>query len=167
MLKNMILEKKNKKLLLPILAGVMGLTLLIFAGLGQNGKRNTGAEEVGSQFPSPREYAEELEGRVAAICSRVEGAGAVHVTVSLKGTYRAIYATDWQSSSSASKSTMVLVGSGSSEEAVLIGYENPEIAGIGIVCSGGDRVEVQERILSLVSAAFDVSTHKIFIAAGQ
>lgn len=167
MSENHISEKKSKKLLLPVLAGLVGVGLLVLGGVGQSKREQLKQNEEVAELLSPSEYAEEIESRVAAICSRVEGAGEVHVTVSLKGTYRAIYATDWQSSSSSSKSTMVLVGSGSSEEAVLIGYENPEIAGIGIVCEGGDRVEVQERILSLVSAAFDVSTHKIFIVAGQ
>lgn len=166
MSENAITLKKNKKLLLPLLAAAVGVALLLFGGLGQ--KKEKGEEGVLEQtLPSPREYAEEVEARVEGICSRVDGAGEVHVTVSLKGSYRALYATNTQSSSSGNKSTMVLVGSGASESAVLVGYENPEIAGIGIVCEGGNRTDVQERILSLVSAAFDISTNKIYIVASE
>ena len=166
MSENAIISSKNKKLLFPLIGVAVGVALLLFGGLGQSAKETEQAQ-IRDSMPSPHDYAEELEARIEAICSRVEGAGTVHATVSLKGTYRAIYATDTQSSSSGNKSTMVLVGSGSSEEAVLIGYENPEIAGIGIVCEGGARIDVQERILSLVCAAFDVSTNKIYIVSGE
>ena len=84
--------------------------------------------------------------------------------VTLKGGYRAIYATDSQSGSSSSKNATVIIGSGSSEKALLIGYENPEIAGIGIVCSGGDDYNVRKNVISVVSSAFNVSSNKIFVS---
>ena len=161
--------KLSRKLWLPLIGAAVGCFLLIMGSVGGSGSDRKEEKEDAEAYamPSPERYAAEVEARVIELCSRVEGAGTVHATVSLKGTYRALYATDWQSSSTGSQSTMVLVGSGSSEGAVLIGYENPEIAGIGIVCTGGDRIEVQKRILSLVSAAFGISTNKIYIAASE
>ena len=66
--------------------------------------------------------------------------------------------------SSNSKNQTVIIGSGSSEKALLIGYENPEIAGIGIVCSGGDDPIKRASIISVVSSAFNISTNKIFVS---
>jgi stage III sporulation protein AG len=86
------------------------------------------------------------------------------VVVSLKCGYRAIYATDSQSGANSSKHETVIVGNGSSQKALLIGYENPEIAGIGIVCSGGDDARVREQIVSIVSSAFNIPTNKIFVS---
>ena len=51
----------------------------------------------------------------------------------------------------------------SGEKPLLIGYENPEIAGIGIVCSGGDDARKREEVISVVSSAFDIPTNKIFV----
>ena len=99
-----------------------------------------------------------------ALCNRVDGVRSTYAVVSLKGGYRAIYATDSQMGSTSSKNATVIIGSGSSEKALLIGYENPEIAGIGIVCAGGDDYTVQKNIISIISSAFDISSNKIFVS---
>lgn len=163
---NSISSHKLKRLLLPLIGALAGIVLLLFGGL-LGGEKQSAQSEPQGEMPSPKEYAESLEAQIEELCAGVEGVGALEVTVSLKGTYRAIYATDRHSSSSGNKSTMVLVGSGSSESAVLVGYENPEIAGIGIVCEGGDRAEVRRTLISLVSAAFDVGSNKIFVVSGE
>lgn len=164
----MIVGKKEKKLLLLGLCAAVGVFLLIRGSVGVS--KNTEDEESRAASVSVRDpslYAAQVEAQVVAICSRVEGVGNVSAVVTLRGGYQTLYASDSQSSSSGYKSSTVLVGSGSSEQAVPIGYDNPEIAGIGIVCSGGDRPEIRREILSLVSAAFHIGTNKIYIAGGQ
>ncbi len=42
-----------------------------------------------------------------------------------------------------------------------------EISGVGIVCDGGDDPIVVERLLSLVSAACDLPTSRIYIAPSE
>ena len=129
-----------------------------------------GEDKAGAQTqnePSaldPALYAEQIEEKVEALCNKIDGVSSAHAVVTLKGGYRAIYATDAQYGSSVNKSETVLIGSGSSEKALLIGYENPEIAGIGIVCSGGDDAYVRAEIISMISAAFDLGANKIFVS---
>ncbi|MBP3315962.1 MAG: hypothetical protein J6M03_09085 [Clostridia bacterium] len=128
-----------------------------------------GEDKAGEQVASepsaldPALYAEQIEEKVEALCNKIDGVSSAHAVVTLKGGYRAIYATDAQYGSSVNKSETVLIGSGSSEKALLIGYENPEIAGIGIVCSGGDDAYVRAEIISMISAAFDLGSNKIFV----
>ena len=38
-----------------------------------------------------------------------------------------------------------------------------EIAGIGIVCRGGDSYEIKNKIVSLLSSTFNLSANKIFV----
>lgn len=161
-------KKKDRKLLLLAAGAILGVVLLVYGSLGEKDAERSEAENpiAVENALDPESYAEEVERRVEAICTRVEGAGTVHAVVTLKGGYRAVYAIDSRSSSGGFQNSTVLIGSGSSEEAVLICYENPEISGIGIVCGGGDDPKVREAILSLVAAAFDVKTNKIYIAAG-
>ena len=168
MSENMIqYAKKDRKFLWLAVGAVVGIGLLIWGSVG-GGTEEAETEAVWSDTtPDPAEYAASVETQVVEICSRVKGAGAVEAVVTLTGGYRAVYATDSQSSSSGYKSSTVLTGSGSEEAAILIGYENPEIAGIGIVCEGAESAAVRAQILSLVSAAFDVSTNKIYIASGR
>jgi hypothetical protein len=101
---------------------------------------------------------------VEELCNKIDGVSSTHAVVTLRGGYRAIYAANSQSGNSNSKNQIVVLGSGSNEKPLLIGYENPEIAGIGIVCSGGDDARKREAIISVVSSAFDIGTNKIFVA---
>ena len=161
MLKNtIILPKRRKPIILFVAIGLIGVLLLIF---GARDKEST-KEQEGIQNLDPAEYARQVEERVEELCNRVDGASSAYAVVTLKGGYRAIYASDWQSGSSSSKNSTVIVGNGSSEKGLLIGYENPEISGIGIVCSGGDDYNVRKNIISVVSSAFDVSSNKIFVS---
>ena len=159
--------KRDKRLYLLFLCAAVGIFLLIFASGEWNSKEKEEQISASVMHGEPSEYAAEVEAQVITICSRVEGAGQVSAVVTLKGGYRTVYASDSQSSSSGYKSNTVLIGSGSSEQAIPIGYENPQIAGIGIVCTGADCMEVRQEILSLISAAFDIPTNKIYITAGQ
>ena len=157
--------KKDGKILLLVLIGAVGLFLLIFGSLYSSGKVESNGEETAS--PDPEEYAQRVEDEVERICRGVVGDCSVDAVVSLSGGYRAVYATDSQSSASGYKNSMVLVGSGSSEGAVLVCYENPQISGIGIVISCRESERVRNDIISLVSAAFSVGTNKIYVAFGS
>jgi len=158
--------KKDKKTILLAMGAVLGVLLLLFGSFF--GERSESVEEQPSEIArDPEAYAREIEERVVSICSDVKGAGKVRAAVTLKGGYRAVYATDAKNSSSGTQSSTVLVGSGSDEAAILICYENPEIAGIGIVCEGGENAEVRARIVSLVSATFSIGTNKIFVTSGS
>lgn len=160
MTKNTINQLFSKKMLLvALICGAIGV-FLIFTG-GSDGKESEGG--VGIEALDPAEYAREVEERVEALCNKVDGVSSSFAVVTLEGGYRAIYATDTQSGSSSAKRQTVTVGSGSGERALLLGYENPRIAGIGIVCSGGDDPLRRQEIISVVSSAFDLPTNKIFV----
>lgn len=152
---------RGQKMMLALVAlAIIGVILLLMSSGGTKSKE----EEINFQNLDPAKYAEEVEERVEALCNRVDGASSAYAVVTLKGGYRAIYASDYQSGSSSSKHATVIIGSGSEEKGLLIGYENPEISGIGIVCSGGDNYNVRKNIISVVSSAFDVSSNKIFVS---
>ncbi len=156
----------TKKMLLPILVALLGVILLLVGGMGgMDAEKDSDASQPAVADLDANAFAAEVEARVVAICSQIAGAGEVRVVVTLSGGYRAVYATDSRFSDNSYQNELVLTGSGSSESAILVGYENPEIAGIGIVCTGGDDPAVRASILRLVSAAFDVGTHKIYIAS--
>lgn len=166
----MINEKPGGKgtrqgLVLLLLVAAVGVLLLVFGdSLGNKAKGTEDAQNSADQYDA-NEYAVMLETRIRELCGEIEGAGNVTVFVSLKGGYRAVFAMDSQSTSSGYKSEIVMSGSGSDKSAVITAYQNPEIAGVGIVCDGGDSAYVRGQIISLVAATLDVSSNKIFVAA--
>ncbi len=159
-------ENTNKnpwvKIILIVVGAAVGVMLIVYGG---GSERSDSSESTDTAPYSDADvYAKMLEERIAEICSGVRGAGKVSVFVNLKGGYRTVYAMDAQSSSSGYKSQIVMSGSGSDKRAVITAYENPEIAGVGIVCEGADNDEVRAQIISLVSAALNISTNKVFVA---
>ena len=155
------------KLILLIAGAALGLLLLLMGNLGD--RQDTSEADAAFRYENldPADYAREVEAQVATICSKVSGAGRAQAVVTLAGGYRAVFASDSQSGSSGYKSEVVLVGNGSAETAVLLGYENPEIEGIGIVCQGGDDPWVQKEIISLISATYHVSAARIYVMGGD
>ena len=161
MSKNTILRfLRSKKIYLLAALIVVGVIIIIV------GKREPQiSEDVKSSIEEldPSQYSEMLEARIEELCNRVDGVSGAYAVVTLKGGYQAIYAIDSQSGNTSSKNQTVVIGSGSGERAILEGYSYPEIAGIGIVCRGGDSYDVKNKIVSLVSSAFDISANKIFV----
>ena len=156
-------EIPRKRILVLILLALLGVSLILLSkcASNENVSKQSGTELEGLD---PAEYAKSVEDKVESLCNKIDGVSSTYAVVTLKGGYRAIYATDSQAGSSNSKNQTVIIGSGSSEKALLVGYENPEIAGIGIVCSGGNDPVLRQNIISVISSAFNISTNKIFVA---
>ena len=156
----------SMKILLPVIAAIVGIGLLLIGNFLNNEKKDE--DNVSPKIdPSTMDgdaFASSVEEKIVEICSQVSGVGHVRAVVTLGGGYRAIYASDSQASGTSYRNETVLTGNGSSEKALLLGYQNPEITGIGIVCSGGDDPIVRQNIILLVAAAFNVSTNKIYVA---
>ena len=161
-------QSKWQKFIFIFLAGSFGI-LFIVIGNTFNEKQEASVE-IENEVVLPNDadaYASMLEERVKGICSQISGIGSVDVFVSLKGGYRTVYAIDSQSTSSGYKNEVVMSGSGSDKRAVVTSYENPEIGGVGIVCSGVCDDALRSKIISLVSAALDIGTNKIFVVSSS
>ena len=158
-------EKKEKKvgLIILLICGVLGLALMLGGRLGADGS-SSDSGIVSEVLRDPDEYAREIEEKVVRLCSGVAGVKNVSAVVTLRGGYRTVYAVNSQSSGSGYRNELVTTGSGSGERAVAVGYENPEIAGIGIVCEGGGSSAVKLAVTELVSSAFGISANKISVA---
>lgn len=159
--------KGDGRIMILILLAALGLILMIGGSLGGLFGDREG-EVTEESAPDPAAYSAELEEKIARMCSEIKGVSEVSVVVTLKGGYRTVYAVNYQTGSSGHRSELVLTGSGSSERAIAVCYENPEIAGIGIVCRGGGRADVKLAMTELLSAAFGVSANKISVVeAGE
>lgn len=142
----------GKGLWIAVAAFAIGLLLMIFGGSGGEEAKN------GSEISVER-YADALEADIARLCESVSGVSHVTVAVSLSGGIEYVYATD-------SKGDPVTLG-GSSGGGLIVREKLPEIAGVGVVCRGGSDPEIQRRLISLIGAAYGVTSNRIFITEAR
>lgn len=142
----------GKGVWIAVVAFAVGLLLMIFGGSG--GEKTKKGSEI-----SVERYAAALETDIARLCESVSGVSHVTVAVSLSGGIEYVYATD-------SKGDPITVG-GSSGGGLIVREKLPEIAGVGVVCRGGGNSETQRRLISLIGAAYGVSSNRIFITEAR
>ena len=167
--------KKNGKLKVVLVGLIFGVVFLLFGGewakvfWGDDEKNAASPFEASGEdreMLSMEEYRAAMEERVIAVCSRVRGAGSVYAVVNLAGGYEYVYATDQKLTANGETLEHIIIGSGSSEKVVYLTERVPEILGIGVVCSGGNDPMVKSEITQLLSAAFGIGTHKIYVTGG-
>ena len=155
-------EGMDKKIF--VLIGIAAGLILLFIGNGSAGIFAKKEDATVSAY-NEVEYEASLVEKIERICGKVKGAGEVSVALTLDGSYKSVLVQNSERNEGKQAHEYVLVGSGSSESAVTIGYTPPEILGIGIVCEGGDSAGVRKEIIALVSAAFDIPSNRIYVTS--
>ena len=145
--------KKGGRLWLIVMGGFLGVAMLLYGGTEDNKK------EVKDESDRLTAYARGVEEKITELCSKVEGVKNVSVAVSFESGFEYVYATDGDKT--------LTVGSGASESAVRVTEKPPTISGVGVVCSGGGSPSVQKRLIELISAAYGISSNKIYITEAQ
>lgn len=159
------LQKENgtqngrAKLWLLLICGAVGVLLLLF---GSGGKQQATTESTPPYSTATDElviYQDYLETRIKKLCESVSGVRNVTVVVTLSGSFESVYATEWPDGNE----EYVILGSGSSASPIYLSRSAPEIAGIGIVCSGGANDHIRCELIALLSATFHISSNRIYI----
>lgn len=159
-------EKSRKLRLILILAGAAAGILLLLLG---SGTFLPSQKEIAAATPeiTPQEeleaYQTYLENRVRTLCESVRGVGKATVTVTLCGGFETVYAKETVNGNE----QYVIIGSGSSAGALCLSRTAPEIAGIGIVCTGGGNDSVRQELTFLLTATFHVPSNRVYIAEAK
>ena len=118
------------------------------------------------------EYIQEMEEKLTSILQQVQGAGQVHVMVTLEATGQSVYAQDEELSSStgqdgqrqsSTRTEHVILDSGTGKAPLLEQAYEPEVRGVAVVCEGGDDILVIGRITELVSVVLGIPTNRICV----
>ena len=154
--------KENGRLRLYLLlgCGVLGILLIVFGSSGKKVEQSNTEKPYSTATDELVIYQDYLEERIKTLCESVSGVRNVTVVVTLSGTFESVYATEWPDGNE----EYVILGSGSSAAPIYLSRSAPEIAGIGIVCSGGANDNVRRELISLLSATFHISSNRIYIA---
>ena len=146
--------KKNGRLVLLGLGVIVGLLLI---AVGSSFSTQTPDTSTAEQPPFDLQaYEAELEKQLADLCASVAGVGQVEVMVHLECGTRTQYAT-------AADGKPLTVGTGSAQQPLTSTTLSPKVAGVGVVCRGGNRPEVQKTLIELISTALDISAGRVFV----
>ena len=154
--------KENGRLRLYLLlgCGVLGILLILFGSGTKTAEKTSTETPYSTSTDELVIYQDYLEKRIKTLCESVSGVRNVTVVVTLSGSFESVYATEWPDG----QEEYVILGSGSSASPIYLSRSAPEIAGIGIVCSGGSNDNVRCELISLLSATFHISSNRIYIA---
>ena len=143
---------------------VVGIVLLLWP----TGKQDTGTDgtaDVRETFDL-----EALEEKLSRTLSRVEGAGEVTVTLTVKNGMEQVLASDRTTSVSERGSSVeeetVLVNTGGGQETVLLTQRYPTFQGALVVCEGGDNAEIQLLLTQALSSLTGLGADRITVCKG-
>lgn len=159
---------------LIVLLGLSGMALILLSSMFASGsKASTSTSTADASAPvqsadaDAAEYAAKMESRLTAWLTQMEGVGAVTVMVTVRGTAEQIYAEEVRASQNGSgkqsENAYVITKSGGNESALVAQTRYPAIAGVAVLCTGGDRPAVQERVIRAVSTVLGIPTSDIFV----
>lgn len=149
---------KHRGRLFILLGGLVAGIALLLVGNAFQEKEKSADTAIGNEtLTELTAYEEALESEIARMCAAVSGVSHVDVMVRLSGGTSVVYALDGNGKPST-------VGSGSSESALYSSLHSPTIAGVGIVCRGGNDPIVQGKLIELVSTTLNISSSRVFVA---
>ena len=154
---------KYKYVLIVIVAGIV----LLLWPTGE-WEQNTGTDstaDIRETFDL-----EALEEKMSRTLSKVDGAGEVTVTLTVKSGMEQVLASDRATSVSERGSSVeeetVLVSSGGGQETVLLTQKYPTFQGALVVCEGGDNAEIRLLLTQAVSALTGLGADRITVCKG-
>ncbi len=174
-------KEKMEKIAIMFLLGIF--FLLVSNPIGTTKKKETDqemiTEEKTQENISNDAYIEMLENKLEQTIEGMEGAGNVHVMITLENGGEKILDKNQPYESSMEKvkedgkesehSTMqsdsetVLIDVDGNTGPIVIQERYPKIAGVVVVCEGGDNMKLVLDIKEAIQALFSVDTHKVVV----
>ncbi len=167
-------EKGTKWLFIIGLAGI----ILIFASSFFS-KKEEAAPLPKQDILTADQYAEKLERKLEEIIGSISGVGNPKVMVTLENGIEYIYAQEEKNSgsktedvtsngskiqhSSDRENNYLIVDGASGKQALIVTEVQPTIKGVVVVCSGGGQPAVQQRIITAVSTALNVTSARVCV----
>lgn len=158
------LEKLSgkKKTLILILIGVLGLVLILWGTFGEKEEKeilkNT-EENIGTLA-----YIERLEHKISNITEQITGSSNVRVIVNVSSGTEYIYVSNEKfSENSSSKEYITVRTENGGDELILLKEIYPDVTGVSVACRGGDRPEIQAKLIEVISTSLGVSSNRICI----
>ena len=156
--------KTDRKMIIIVLAGIIGVVLLVLSELLPEENKDGINEENISVATQSDNYEAELENRLTELIESINGAGRTKVMLTVDCGDENVYATENKTDEGKSETEYVLVENDGNDCGILLKVWMPEIRGVAIVCQGADSAKVREEITGVVTAVLGISTNRVNIA---
>lgn len=152
--------KSDKKALIIMFAAIVGLFLISGSEFYENESKDI--NESSSELINDSEIAEK---RLSEIIGRINGAGDVKVYITYDCEFESVFASNSdvkvKGDETQSKNEYIITDD---DTGLVLKRIYPKVRGVAVVCKGADDPVIKEKIYSMVSALFDISTNKISVA---
>ena len=152
-----VIRARGRTVLL-LCGALLGLLLLLFGG--GTDRKSTASDDEADVLATGSErlacYESALERELEALCEAVSGVSDATVMVSFESGYSVHYEKDGDGDPT-------VVGSGSYAEALYDTVKPPTVAGVGIVCRGGNDPVPCRTLTELVSTTLGIPSSRVFI----
>lgn len=156
--------KTDKKAMFIVASALIGMLLILFSG-----DSKTGAENIEVEYKT--EFTKECEEKLQKLISKIEGVGKVSVMITYESGEENVFASDKEESfrngEQKIRNDYIIVDGDKGESGLKIKSVYPEVKGVAVVCSGASDPVVKERIISVVSALFNISTKNISVVCAE
>ena len=154
----------KKKSLILVVAGIVGLMLIIFGTFGEKQEEFEEISKNQKENMSTLEYIEALENKIGNIAEQITGSGNVRVIVSVSSGTEYIYVSDEKTGENSSSKEYVTVRTeNGADELILFKEIYPEVTGVSVDCKGGDSPEIQAKLIAVISTSLNVGSNRICI----
>lgn len=182
-------KEKRDKIVIVFLLGVFFLLVAtpVSSLSSKHESENSGTTEMVEEKIYENgendEYIEQLENKLEQTIEGMEGAGKVHVMITLESSGEKILDKNqpYESSSEVvkeegkeseqstiqSESETVLIDVDGDTSPIIVQERYPRIEGVVVVCEGGDNTAISLRIKEAVQALFSIDAHKIVVCKLQ
>ena len=156
---------KNSKGSMFLILGLAAGIILLFIGSGDSAKRKEAAIDTSpDEAEEALDYISELERRVAELLGYMDGISDVHVIITPENAGETVYAQNGSYDGGVMTEREYVItdvdGNGTPIKVKLV---FPKLRGIAVVCRGGGNPINQEKIVSLLSALFDLSSNRVYV----
>ncbi len=165
--------RNDKKLILIIIIGLVGVLVLLFSGSSDDTENTAQSEEnnfsanASLTVLSANETEKILAEKVENLVSQLYGAGEVTAEVSVSSSCEYIYAenvnSEIDSQYSSSEDREFVIYSDDAENGLLICIKNPEILGVAVICQGAESSVVRAEVTELVTSLFGIGSDKVYV----
>lgn len=171
-------SSKDKKTKLIIIAGVLGMILILLSELipttSSKAEKNISAP-TDIVTDDTTEYKNELENDLVGMLRKIKGVGDVSVMLTIEGTTEYVYAEelntttdkDGEQTTEKYENQIVMTDDNGVKKALVKQIIKPKVSGVVVVCEGGGSTTINERVLKAVSTALNLPTDKICVECSK